>query len=222
MRGLHGEVATSGSLELRREEDRVVRLVPGHPVPHERKRDGVRNLAPVAVVAPGRCDRKVAQVGHAARSLVLPGTGPPRSPEDREDHLDPVRLCLPDRPVVDRPVIGRIGRVRRLQGPPGFRYAEDITPVEVGPKHLDPQGLVLRERPVGAADRRRLVVDADEHASGCARRGYGEAGDSTEQRCRQDKSFKHGWAPFRGWATCAAGLPRDRSRGSSRGSPSHA
>ena len=215
-RGVAGHVADAAVLldrraappdlrPLRLQEDRVVRLVPGQPLAHGRQDDAVVTLERAAV-ALGRSKGEVAQIGRlhrrAVRALEL-AVRPLGRADDGEQHLDLVLVRVHQDAVVGRPVVGRIGRVGRLGRPPGG----DQVPVEVQPDDLRPQLDERRERRVRRGDRLHRVVDADEHASGGARRlRLDRRGQHAENdRDQGDAGFlRPQVTPSRGSATAAA------------------
>ena len=167
------------ALVLRREPDRVVRLVPRRPHGHLRQRQRRRRVR--RVLLPGRRRPEAAvplggRVGEVLEILEvrrrdrsrLAAVRPARREEDREDDLDVVLRRVPDEPVVDRPVVGRVARVGRV-GRPRLRDGPlGAAPVEVDAEDLRLQRLQRREggRRV-AVERERLVVDADEQVTRC-------------------------------------------------------
>ena len=196
---------------LRLQEDRVVRLVPGQPVPDGRERGVARGRGRCrrgraacggldghigAAVALRRRVGEVAQVARErgrvreALALVRPGRRAP----DREEHLDVVLRRLPHHVVVRGPVVGLVGRVGRVCRPPGAGDAAPAAPVERGADDLDAERLQRRHRAVGVAERLGLVEQADEHVAGGMRcRGH-EACEHGGQREGGKKSL-HGQPP---------------------------
>src|SRR5664279_846284 len=135
------------ALVLRREPERIVRLVPGRPHGDLRERrisDPKRGVLlparrdPVTAVALRGRVSEVPQVERIRRSdsLRLTTVGPRRREEDGENDLNVVRRRVLDEPVIQRPIVGRIsgiGRVGRLLVRDGPLVA---APVAVSYTHL--------------------------------------------------------------------------------------
>ena len=206
--------APADLLELRLQEDRVVGLVPREPVARGRKRRAVRVGMEAAAVALGRGEGKVAEVDRAARGHVLRGACPRWRPQDREDRLDAVLGRALDERVIDRPVVGGVGRVARVRRALLVRDAARAAPVEVHAERLDAERLVLRERPIGVAERLGLVEDPGDQRTrllrllGRARtRRRDQSGHENRDCCQDAQSCvpTHGPAPWPE-ASCEAPL----------------
>ena len=171
--------ALADALVLRREPDRVVRLVPRRPHAHFRQRQRRRRVArillpfrgcPDTAVSLGGCVGEVLEILEVLRrdGLGLAPVRPAGREQDREDDLDVVLGRVAHEPVVDRPVvrrvarIGGVGRTRLRDGP--LRPA----PVEVDAEHLRAQRLQGGEGEGRVAVQGEgLVVDADEQVARC-------------------------------------------------------
>ena len=190
--------------------DRVARLVPGRPVLHRGQVRlvevvGVRDV--VAAVARGSCVREVLQVVVVVRRHVprLPAVGPRRREQDRQQTLHPELRCVPNRAVVDRPVVRRVGGILRMRR----TTLGHVVPVQVDAHDLGAQLLHRRERELRiAVQRHRIVLDADEHVR-LGRGGRHAQTRSGEQKRRQDPdAATQRPAPVQSWAACGGGLPR--------------
>ena len=209
--------------ELRPEERGVVRLVPRGPEAHGRDRPAV--LADVLPAVAGR--RRIGEIAEQRVAVGrpvgrLPAVRPLRRAGDREEHLHPVRGGVERRAVVERPVVGGVAGIARLEGA-RLRDAELPAPVEVHAEDADVQLLVPLEHLAEVAEERlALVVDADLHAGARSRghapgRGHAEPGGGRQGRRQDTPAVRHQRA--RGRTTGASGAgplpagPRAPSRG---------
>src|SRR4051812_35574577 len=175
-------------VELRREELPRVRLVPDRVEAHER----VAGMAPRVTVR--ERVREVAQVARVAGRDVLPqpAVGPPRRAPDRQQHLEPALLGVPDELVdVAEAVLGgeRVARMPRLpardERPLDDRadHARALAPraVEVRlARPLPPERLVVEEADVEPR-RRRECGNGRWHARVGAQRHRRERGDHEQE-----------------------------------------
>ena len=185
------------ALVLREEEHRVVRLVPGCPHLHRGKRRvrgreggvGLRRGRDVrAAVALGGRLRKALERDEARRRTVLgcAVVRPFRRSDDRQDELYPVRRRVPVEAVVERPVVGGVGRVA-ADGRLLVRHRPAVAaPVQVHAQHLRAQGVQGLERRVRiAVEREGFVIDPDEKMGRLRSRGRGRCGQrgDGQRRC---------------------------------------
>ena len=177
--GGDGDVLLPHLRVLRPQEDRVIRLIPGHPPAHGGKNGPVRALVRAAV-ALGRRVGEQAQVAHLLRRPVglVAAVRPARRAVDREEHLNVVLVRVPHQLVVLVPVVRRVARVgrvcRTLLGDVG-------APVQIHADDLHVQLLVGGEGLIRGDERLHGVVDAREHPVGRQRRsGLRGRGDRRE------------------------------------------
>ena len=149
--------------ELRREKDRVVRLVPGEPESDPRK----------DLPAPGRgtsrctgARRRTRTGGGSSTSSAarrrLPSVRPGRGAHDREQHLDAGIVCTLDRTVVGRPLVRGIAGVGRVRRTP-VRNTPSASPGQGHPHDLDVERLEQRKR-VRRPERRGVVEETENEA----------------------------------------------------------
>ncbi len=205
---------------LRLEEDRVVRLVPGHPEAHARKRDAVRVDEGAAVALLGR-GREVPEIARVRRRDVpaLRRVRPGRRADDREDRLHPADDREAHRAVVRVPVVRRIVRVcgpLRLAG----RHADPRSrPPEVDAQKLCPGLLQLREDEVGLAVEHDAIVEDPDAERGRRRGGRGEDASDDDGECGERRARPtHARRRSRPTPGCGGAPRRARSRAPTRGS----
>ena len=200
--------------ELGLQEDRIVRLVPGEPVPDRRQRQLIRRRPETPAVSLSRGVGEVPQIDHPGRSAIQARARPARRPENREDDLDPALRRALDHGVVQRPVVRRVSGIDSVRGPSAPRDARRAAPVEVDANRLHAERVVLRERPVRVPERLGLVEDADDQPARRLGRRGDEQAERREHGC-DGRSTTHG-RPRRS-ATCGAGRLRARSPAPTQG-----
>ena len=193
-------------LVLRPQESRVVRLVPGEPLADRRHDPAVGRLERAAVAARGRGGEALEVESAPGRDVDAGGAvRPRRRADDREHDLDPVLLRKEDGPVVDRPVVGGVVRVHRVDRPP-LRDAVRPTPHQIDADQLRLQQLQLWEHLVRVA-----VVDlgvVEDAVLDEARRGRGRDGDEHGERQEQrERAPTQPVLPAATSAACAAPRP---------------
>src|SRR5215207_3397578 len=167
---------------LRRQEDRVVRLVPGEPFAYGRQNDVVTALERAAVplgCGEGELLQEEHLPGCAVGALPRP-VRPARCAVDREQDLDLVLGGVQEQAVVAIPVVRGIPRVDRMLR----ALLRDVEPVEVHSDDLRPQVDELGERLIRGVERTVRIEDADEHAAsgigGLRPRRCGEGAEDDE------------------------------------------
>ena len=194
------------ALVLGTKEGRVVRLVPGDPVPHGRQPAPVGRPEPAAVAARGR-GREVLQVAHVPRRHVHPRSAvrPRRRADDREDDLHPVLRRVVDRAVVGRPVVGPVVRIGRVRRPP-LGDAVRAAPDEVDADQLRLQRRQHRKGLVRVAvEDLRVVEDPVLEEARGARRGNAEPGGHDENGRDGQEASRQRSVPQRTRRGAAAG-----------------
>ena len=157
-------------VELRRQEEVEVRLVPDRVEADER-------VAAVATrVAVRESAREVLNVGEATREPVLGRACPRRRAPDRQHHLDVAIRRLAHELVEVLPAVRRVERVRGVRGPPRRR----VEPVDgrLHDRRVRVHGAVAHEEALGEPAEVRVVLEAHPHARrracGCRRDERGE------------------------------------------------
>ena len=180
--------ATCSADVLGGEVDRVVGLVPGEPEADRRQRSRVGAGEGAAVASRRRVGEGV-QVGCARGGLRggAAAVGPGGRADDREEHLDPVRLRGRDRRVIGIPPVGGIGRIAGT----GRARRRDRAPGEVQPRDLRVQRAERREGLGREVERVRVVEDPDEQPARGRRRGHGEEHDGRCGRREQGEAPTH-------------------------------